>query len=188
LRERRLRVCCFNSQSAIRNSQSIDPLDPPWIEAIEALPDRIAQSAAESAAGVRRLELIAGELDGHRQAGRAIAGAVRQLPDLARNQAELTRETHALLERQTALMESTLDAVQALRVSFRSVDEGARRQLKAISELESAHREVLFEYQRMLEATHRRIGWMAAAGIVFAAGALGAVAYVLYLVWTGGAA
>jgi len=162
---------------------ALDPLDPEWMQSLEQLPRRIAENAADSAAGVRSLEQIAGELEGHRQATRAIAAGVKRLPDLALAQGELARETNKLLERQSLVLESMLDGITDLRSAFKTNEESSRRHLKAIAVLETSHRQILFEYQTMFLRTHRRLGYLAAAAALLAAGALGGVAYVAWYVF-----
>jgi hypothetical protein len=162
---------------------SIDPLDPEWMQSLEQLPRRIAETAADSAAGVRSLEQIAGELEGHRQATRAVAASMKRLPDLALAQGELSRETNKILERQSLVMESMLDGIISLRSAFKNTEESSRRHLKAIDILETSHRQILFEYQTMFLRTHRRLGYMAAAAAMLAAVALGGVAYVAWYVF-----
>jgi hypothetical protein len=170
-----------NPPAAADLRQSIDPLDPAWIESLEELPQRLAESAAESAAGVQRLREIGGELEGHRLATRTIAASVRRLPDIALGQAQLTRETNKCLERQALVLESVLDGITGLRAALRTVEESSRRHLKAISVLESGHRQVLFEYQVMFQRAHRQVGHLAALAIALAATAIGGVGYALYL-------
>ena len=162
---------------------ALDPLDPEWMQSLEELPRRMAESAAGSAAGVRSLEQIAGELEGHRQATRAVAASMKRLPDLALAQGELSRETNKILERQSLVMESMLDGVIALRSAFKSIEESSQRHLKAIAVLETNHRQILFEYQTMFLRTHHRLGYLAAAAAMLAAGALGGVAYVAWYVF-----
>jgi hypothetical protein len=161
----------------------LDPLDPEWMQSLEELPRRIAETAAGSAAGIRSLEQIAGELEGHRQATRAIAASMKRLPDLALAQGELARETNKLMERQSLVLESMLDGITDLRSAFKTTEESSRRHLKAIAVLETSHRQILFEYQTMFLRTHRRLGYLAAAAAMLAAGALGGVAYVAWYVF-----
>ncbi|HUU91832.1 MAG TPA: hypothetical protein VM238_11575 [Phycisphaerae bacterium] len=141
----------------------LDPLDPEWIDAVPSL------------------EEIGGELEGHRQTSRAIRDAVRQLPDLASNQADLTAETNTILGRQAALLESILDSLVSLRSAFRTIDESSRRHAAALAQLEASHREVLLGYQTMLLRAHRRLGRLATLAVLVAAAALGGVGYVAYL-------
>jgi hypothetical protein len=162
---------------------ALDPLDPEWMQSLEQLPRRIAENAADSAAGVRSLEQIAEELEGHRQATRAITASMKRLPDLALAQGELSRETNKILERQSLVLESMLDGIIDLRSAFKNTEESSRRHLKAIDILETSHRQILFEYQTMFLRTHRRLGYMAAAAAMLAAGALGGVAYVAWYVF-----
>ena len=162
---------------------ALDPLDPEWMQSLEDLPRRIASTAADSAAGVRSLEQIAGELEGHRQATRAITASMKRLPDLALAQGELARETNKLLERQSLVLESMLDGITDLRSAFKTNEESSRRHLKAIAVLETSHRQILFEYQTMFLRAHRRLGYLAAAAALLAAGALGGVAYVAWYVF-----
>jgi hypothetical protein len=164
----------------------LDILDPQWMRSLEDLPARMAESAARTAAGVRRLEHIGAELEGHRQATRVIADSVRQLPDLALSQTQVLRETCKGLQRQTLVLESVLDGITELRAAFRTVEESSRRHLQAIAQLEYGHRQVLFEYQTMLLKSHRRLGRMAALGIALAAVAIAGVGYAIYLVATAG--
>jgi len=156
----------------------LDPLDPPWIEALEQLPGRIAMSVTEAAGSARALNQVAAELSGHRQTSRVVMDAVRRLPDLAANQSELTRDTNRALERQTLLLESLFDGITALRASFRTVEESSRRHIMALAQLEACHRQVLFEYQRMLVKAHRRVAWLALTGVALAALAIGGLGYV----------
>ncbi|MCX5674007.1 MAG: hypothetical protein NTX87_03270 [Planctomycetota bacterium] len=167
-----------NPPSAIRHPPSLDPLDPAWMQSLEDLPVRAAESAAERAAATRALEQVAEELQGHRQTTRVLAAAIRRLPDIATHHAELTRETNQILERQSAALESMLDGLAALRAAFNTVEESSRRHLKAIALLESSHRQILFEYQTMFLRSHRLVGILAAVAVILATGALGAVAYV----------
>jgi hypothetical protein len=164
----------------------LDPLDPEWAVALDDLPARMADAAAGSAAGLRSLEQIETELEGHRQATRTIAAAVRRLPDLAVNQAELARETNRQLERQGLVLESMLDGILSLRAGLKSTEDSARRHLKAIAVLESAHRQVIFEYQVMFQRAHRQVGILAAVAVMLAAVAIGGVAYVAWVVFSGG--
>jgi len=167
-------------------ARQLDILDPQWIRSLEDLPARLAESAARTAAGVRRLEHIGAELEGHRQATRVIADSVRRLPDLALSQTQLLRETCKGLERQTLVLESMLDGISELRAAFRTVEESSRRHLQAIAQLEDGHRQVLFEYQTILLKSHRRLGWMATVGIALAAIAIAGVGYAIYLAATAG--
>jgi hypothetical protein len=160
----------------------LDPLDPAWMQSLEELPRRIAEAAGQGAAGLGVLKDIAGELNGHRQSTRALLLAVRRLPYLSAEQAEIARATNKLLERQLLILESTFDGVTSLRASFRSVEESSKRHVQALAQLETCHRNVLLEYQAMLVRAHRRLGWLAALGVILAAGALGAVAYVAWRV------
>ncbi|MCX5682612.1 MAG: hypothetical protein NT049_02880 [Planctomycetota bacterium] len=171
------------SAAGSNSSTTLDPLDPEWMQSLEELPRRIAETAADSAAGVRSLEQIAGELEGHRQATRAVAASIKRLPDLALAQGELSRETNKILERQSLVMESMLDSIIDLRSAFKNTEESSRRHLKAIDILETSHRQILFEYQTMFLRSHRRLGYMAAAAAMLAAGALGGVAYVAWYVF-----
>jgi hypothetical protein len=155
----------------------LDLLDPPWMQSLEELPRRIAASVTEAAGSARALGLMAGELSGHRQTSRVVMDAVRRLPDLAINQAELTREAIKSLDRQTLVMESMLDGVTALRSAFRTIEESSRRHVLAISQLEMCHRQVLLEYQGMLLKSQRRLAWMAFVATALGAAALGGVAY-----------
>ena len=178
----------FDTQPATPEAHAapLDPLDPEWMQSLEELPQRIAESVAESAAGTEALEQIGRELEGHRQTNRAIAGAVRRLPDMAAGQAELTRQTNTALDRQALVLESMLDGITGLRAAFQTVEESSRRHLRAIAQLEAGHRQVLFEYQTLLLATHARLTRLAALGVILAAAALGGVGYAIYLVTTMG--
>jgi len=153
-----------------------------WLHVLEDLPDRIAESVATSPAGTKTLEKIHRELDGHRDTARTIAEAVKRLPDLATDQAALTRRTHELLARQVYLAEATVDGFIGLRAALKSVEESAGRHAACIAHLESCHRQVLEVYQAMLLKAHRRLGRLAALGVLVASAALGAVAYVLWMV------
>jgi len=173
----------LNPPSAIRHPPSLDPLDPAWMQSLEDLPVRVAESAAERAAATRALEQVAEELQGHRQTTRVLAAAIRRLPDIATHHAELTRETNQILERQSAALESMLDGLAALRAAFNTVEESSRRHLKAIALLESSHRQILFEYQTMFLRSHRLVGYVAAVAVILAGTALGGLAYVAYMVF-----
>jgi hypothetical protein len=163
----------------------LDPLDPVWMKSLEDLPRRIAEAMTGAARGTQTLDRIAAELYGHRQTARAVAEAVRRLPDMAANQAELTRDMIRSLERQVNILEAMFDAITALRSAFRTVDESSKRHLLAISQLEACHRQVLLDYQRLLLRAHGRLGWMALAGIVMGAAALGGMAYALIMTFAG---
>lgn len=176
------RLPARNADSADGPAPSrLDPMDPDWIGALERLPERLAESAARSAAGARSLEEIAYELEGHREAGRAIAQSVGQLPRIAADQVELHHETNKLLTRQADLMEAVFDSLTSMRSAFRSVEESSKRNVLALGQLESCHRQVLFEYQAMLIKAHRRVAYMAVLAILLAAGAIGGLAYVWQL-------
>jgi hypothetical protein len=161
----------------------LDPLDPTWMQSLEELPRRIADSVTEAAGSARALGQIAGELSGHRQTSRVVMDAVRRLPALAANQVELTREAAKALDRQTLVLESLLDGVTALRSAFRTIEESSRRHVLAISQLETCHRQVLLEYQGMLIRAHRKLAWLAFGGVVLGAAALGGVAYAIVTVF-----
>jgi hypothetical protein len=158
----------------------INQLDPTWMRSFDELPARLAESAAKAAAGARSLENIGAELEGHRQATRAIVDSVRRLPELATGQADLVRQTNKTLERQALVQESALDMLVDLRSAFRGVEESSRRQIQAIAQLEYGHRQILFEYQELLQKSQRRLGRMALCGILLAAVALGAVAVAIF--------
>lgn len=160
----------------------LDPMNPEWMDSFEELPHQIAQSMAEAAAGTRSLERIAGELQGHRQQSRALLETVQHLPNLSANQARIAQETNRILERQLLIMESTFDSIVALRAGMKTMEETSRRQVAALAQLEGSHRGVLFEYQAMLQQTHRHLVWLTLLGIALAAGALGGVAYVAWRV------
>jgi len=160
----------------------LDPLDPAWMESLESLPERLAESMARRPAQASAaLGEIEAELEGHGEATRAIRDAVGRLPGLATDQAELMRETNRLLKRQSNLLESMFDGITALRASFRTIDESARRHEIALGQLEASHRAVLGEYQSVLLRMHRRLGRLAALALLMAAAAVGGVAYVAYL-------
>jgi hypothetical protein len=160
----------------------LDPIDPVWIESLDALPRRIAESVAQSAHGARALEQIGTQLEGHRETAQAIRDAVGRLPHLAADQVDLVRETNRILKRQCNLLESMFDGITALRAALRTVDESSRRHELALAELEESHHQVLCEYQTMLLKAHRRLGRLAAVAILMAAAAVGGVAYVAYRV------
>ncbi|MFO8013316.1 MAG: hypothetical protein R6X20_08430 [Phycisphaerae bacterium] len=146
----------------------IDPLDPPWLERLEAL------------------GAVGRELQGHRETGEALLRAVRQLPDLASDQTDHIVQTNRLLERQNVLLSSMLDALAGVGASMQTMEESGRRHLTAIGQLEASHRQVLYAYQEVLERTHRRLGRLATLATLLAAVAVGGVAWVLYLVLAGG--
>jgi len=156
----------------------LDPLDPGWMQSLEELPRRIAEAAGQGAAGLHTLKEIAYELEGHRQSTRALVQAVRRLPYLSAEQAEIARDTNKLLERHLLILESQFDGITALRASFKSVEESSKRHIMALAQLETCHRNVLLEYQGMLIRAHRRLGWLAVLGVMLAAAALASVAYV----------
>jgi hypothetical protein len=158
----------------------LDPLDPVWMRSLDELAGRLAESAARTATGVRCLENIGAELEGHRQISRAMAEAVRRLPELAIQQAELARQINRTLERQALTLESSLDTLAELRSAFKGVEETSRRQVAAISQLEHGHREVLYEYQALLVQSNRRLGRLALIGIVLGLAALVGVAVALF--------
>jgi hypothetical protein len=163
-------------------AEMLDSLDPAWMKSLEELPGRIASAVGHGAAGLHTLKEIAGELEGHRQSTRAMLQALRRLPFLSAEQAEIARDTNKLLERQLLITESMFDGITSLRASFRSVEESSRRHVQALAQLETCHRNVLLEYQAMLVRAHRRLGWMAAIGVLLAATALGSAAYVAWRV------
>jgi len=155
--------------------------NPEWIRLLNTLPERIAESLAASAAGAKALDKIGRELEGHRDATRSLAESVRQLPDLATDQAAVTKRTNNLLEQQTRLAEATVDGLAGMRGALKSVEESAQRHLVCIARLETAHREVLETYQTLVLRTHRRLGRLAMLAVLLASAAIGAVAYVLWL-------
>jgi hypothetical protein len=161
----------------------LDPLDPTWMQSLEELPRRIAESAIEAAGSARALHQIASELGGHRQTSRVVMDAVRRLPDLAANQAELTRGVIKALDREALLLEALYDGLTGMRASFRTVEESSRRHVMALAQLETSHRQVLLEYQGMLVRTHRKLAWLAFGGVVLGAAALGGVAYAIVTVF-----
>jgi len=152
-----------NGDGKKRPSPRIDPLDPPWMEGLEALP------------------ALGRALQGHRETGEALLRTVRQLPELTSDQTDHIVQTNRLLERQNMLLSSMLDTMSGLAASMRTMEESSRRHLTAIGTLEASHREVLFGYQAMLEKSHRRLGRLATLATVLAAVALGAAAWVVYL-------
>jgi len=170
------------AQSDALTAAPLDPLDPAWMQSLEEIPRRIADAVGQGAAGLHTLKEIAYELEGHRQTTRALVQAVRRLPYLSAEQAEIARDANKLLERQLLILESMFDGVTALRASFRSVEESSRRHILALAQLETCHRNVLIEYQGMLVRAHRRLGWLAALGVLLAAAALASVAYVAWRV------
>jgi hypothetical protein len=155
--------------------------NPEWIRLLNTLPERIAESLAASAAGAKALEKIGRELEGHRDATRTLAESVRQLPDLATDQATVTKRTNDLLEQQTRLAEATVDGLTGMRAALRSVEESAQRHLVCIARLEAAHREVLETYQTLVLKTHHRLGRLAMLAVLLASAALGSVGYAIYL-------
>jgi hypothetical protein len=155
--------------------------NPEWIRLLNTLPERIAESLAASAAGAKALDKIGRELEGHRDATRSLAQSVRQLPDLATDQAAVTKRTNDLLEQQTRLAEATVDGLAGMRGALKSVEESAQRHLVCIARLETAHREVLETYQTLVLRTHRRLGRLAMLAVLLASAALGGVGYALYL-------
>jgi len=155
--------------------------NPEWIRLLNTLPERIAESLAASAAGAKALDKIGRELEGHRDATRSLAESVRQLPDLATDQAAVTKRTNDLLEQQTRLAEATVDGLAGMRGALRSVEESAQRHLVCIARLETAHREVLETYQTLVLRTHRRLGRLAMLAVLLASAALGGVGYAIYL-------
>jgi hypothetical protein len=159
-----------------------DPLDPAWMASLDELPRRIAEAATQGTAGLHALKAISLELEGHRQNTRALLQTIRRLPFLEAEQTEVARDANKLLERQLLILESMFDGITSLRASFRSVDESSKRQILAISQLETCHRNVLIEYQTLLIRAHRRVAWIAAIGVLLGATALGGAAYVAWRV------
>jgi len=172
---------CAPPREAPSGSPKRDAPDGEWVRALEALPERIAESVADGATGAKTLEKIGRELDGHRNTSRAVAEAIGRLPDLAGDQATLTRRTHEILEQQTHLAEAMVDGLTGLRAALKTVEESADRYLACIGQLEQCHRCVLEVYQSMLLKAHRRLGHVATAALLLAAIALGAAGYVVYL-------
>jgi len=156
----------------------LDPMDPDWMQSLDTLPERLAESSARTAAGTRALEEIAYELEGHRETGRALVESLRRMPTLAGNQLQLHEETNKILLRQSNLLESMFDGITAMRSAFRSVEESSKRSVLALGQLESCHRQILYEYQAMLLKAHRRLGLIALLAVTLAAAALAGVAYV----------
>jgi hypothetical protein len=157
----------------------LDPLDPVWMRSMDELPARMAESAAKAAAGLRCLENIGAELEGHRQAGRAMAEALKRLPEIAGQQADLSRQTNRTLERQALVMESSLDTLAELRSAFKGVEETSRRQVMAITQLEHGHREILREYQDLLVQSNRRLARLTMIAVILGVAALVGVAVAL---------
>ncbi|MGB2997280.1 MAG: hypothetical protein WBC59_01425 [Phycisphaerae bacterium] len=168
-------------RQAPSGSPERDAPDGEWVRSLETLPERIAESVAAGAAGAKTLERIGRELDGHRNTSRTVAEAIGRLPDLAGDQAALTRRTHEILEQQTHLAEAMVDGLAGLRATLKTVEESADRHLACIAQLEQCHRRVLEVYQSMLLKAHRRLGRVATAALLLAAIALGAAGYVVYL-------
>jgi hypothetical protein len=166
------------SSASADDARGADPVDPTWMAAMDELPQRIAEAAAHGAAGAQSLKTLAYELDGHRHNARAMLETLRRLPQIGAEQTDAALAANKLLERQLLILESMFDGITALRASFRTVDEASRRQILALSQLETCHRNVLMEYQTLLVRAHRRIAWIAAAGVVLGAAALGFAAYV----------
>ena len=142
----------------------LDPLDPPWMDRLDALAD------------------LGRHLQGHRQTAEALLRIARQLPELTSDQTDHIVQTNRLLEEQNHLLKAVLDTLAGLRASMQTVDEAARRHLTAIGTLEASHREVLRAYQEMMMKTHRRLGRLAAWAAVMSALALGGAAWVAYLI------
>ena len=172
---------CAPPRETPSGSPERDAPDGEWVRALEALPERIAESVAAGATGAKTLEKIGRELDGHRNTSRAVAEAIGRLPDLTGDQAALTRRTHEILEQQTHLAEAMVDGLAGLRAALKTVEESADRHLACIGQLEQCHRRVLEVYQSMLLKAHRRLGHVATAALLLAAIALGAAGYVVYL-------
>jgi len=172
---------CAPPREAPSSSPERDAPDGEWVRALEALPERIAESVAASATGAKTLEKIGRELDGHRNTSRAVAEAIGRLPDLTGDQAALTRRTHEILEQQTHLAEAMVDGLAGLRAALKTIEESADRHLACIAQLEQCHRRVLEIYQSMLLKAHRRLGHIATAALLLAAIAVGAAGYVVYL-------
>jgi hypothetical protein len=158
----------------------LEPLDPTWMKTLEDLPSRIAESMSRSAAGLRNLENMGAELEGHRHATRSIADSVRRQSDLAAQQTDLSRQANKTLERQALVAESTLDALTELRAAFRTVEESSRRHLKAIAQLEYGHRQILYEYQDLMQKTQSRLARLSLLGVVLGVLALAGVGVALY--------
>jgi len=155
--------------------------NPEWVRLLDTLPERIAESLSASTAGAKTLEKIGRELEGHRDATRTLAESIRRLPDLATDQAAITKRTNDLLEQQTRLAEATVDGLAGMRAALKSVEESAQRHLVCIARLETAHREVLGTYQSLVLRTHRRLGRLAMLALVLASAALGGIGYAIYL-------
>jgi len=145
----------------------IDPLDPPWMKDLAAL------------------ETLGRELQGHRDATQDLLRTVRQLPELTSDQTDHIVQTNRLLERHGTLLGAILDSLTGLGASMQSMAESSRRNLLAIGQLETSHRQVLAQYQRLLLDSHRRLGRLAALATILSAIALGGVAVAVYLAIAG---
>jgi hypothetical protein len=166
--------------SPVAGSSRLDPLDPVWMRSMDELPARMAESALKAAAGLRCLENIGAELEGHRQNARAMTEALKRLPEIAGQQTDLSRQMNRTLERQALVLESSLDALSELRAAFKGVEETSRRQVMAISQLEQGHREILHEYQDILVRSNRRLARLAMIAVVLGVAALVGVAIALF--------
>jgi len=160
----------------------LDPLDPTWLELLEDLPRRITEATAENTTITRILEQIRHELEGHREVGQAVGEAVRRLPELGANQVALLGETNKILGRQCRLAEAMLDGITDLRAALESGEESSKRNLLALEQLETVHRQVLQTYQGILLKSYRRLGRLTALAVLLAAAAGGGAGYVAYLV------
>jgi hypothetical protein len=157
------------------------PAAPPWLDRLDALPDRIADALKGSAASTEALGRIAAEMEARRDTDRGAAEAMAALPESAERQADLVGRTNELLEHQNRLTESLVDGLAGLRAAFRSVEESSRRHLACIAQLETTHRQVLDVYQSTLLRAHRRLGRLALFAVGLAVAALGAVGALIYL-------
>ena len=160
----------------------LDPLDPTWLELLEDLPRRITEATAENATIARILEQIRHELEGHREVSRAVGEAIRRMPELGTTQVALLGETNKMLGRQCRLAEAMLDGVTDLRAALENGEESSRRNLLAIEQLETVHRQVLQTYQGILLKSYRRLGRLSALAVFLAAAAIGGAGYIAYLV------
>ena len=162
--------------------EPLDRLDPAWIALLEDLPRRITEATAENTTIARILEQIRHELEGHREVSRAVGEAIRRMPELGTTQVALLGETNKMLGRQCRLAEAMLDGVTDLRAALENGEESSRRNLLAIEQLETVHRQVLQTYQGILLKSYRRLGRLSALAVLLAATAIGGAGYIAYLV------
>jgi hypothetical protein len=163
-------------------AEHLDPLDPTWLVVLEDLPRRITEATAENTTIARILEQIRHELEGHREVSRAVGEAICRMPELGTTQVALLGETNKMLGRQCRLAEAMLDGVTDLRAALENGEESSRRNLLAIEQLETVHRQVLQTYQGILLKSYRRLGRLSALAVFLAAAAIGGAGYIAYLV------